>query len=155
MNEQSKVSDLDRVAHELLHAPWWARFGLLARIAMLVQASLTSYLLLSAEQIQSLTGNAQSNAVSVGHLVLAGVVLLGWIDVLVNDLPHRVVIESMKHRRLTLFSVLALAYLLEAFVALDSSVNGRAALIIYYLAAAATAAWLAVLQVARYEVAKF
>ena len=148
------AKSVTRMAQEAVAAPWWARFSLALRYCILTQSTLTVWLLLNVAGVSSLTGDAQQAGALVGHVGMAVVVALGWLDVIINDLPHRWHAARIRGRRILLYSAIGMLYMVEAFVAFGSeNVNGSAAIAAYYVGVAIGCAWTAALQSVRSEAA--
>jgi len=123
------------------------RFHLVSRFALLLQASSTVALAWWAPT--SLVNDVVEQGGRPAMAVLAGLTLLvviGWLDVLINDaLPDRFALLWARRRRHLGYALLGAVYLVMAFAAAGAmpALPGVAVLILQYAATGAVCAWFA------------
>lgn len=131
------VNDRRRRPHRLL------QFDLLVRVAILFAATITC--LLAWFVPQSLTAVLLADGAEIGRavlLVMTGAVVIGFADVLVNDLmPDRYSLPVAKHLRHLGYSLLAALCLLQAYVSVGDSLGPEDLLPFGYALNALMAAW--------------
>ena len=119
------------------------KFDLIARCAILAQASATS--LLAWFVPTSLTAKLITQGGVYGNLVLilfTGIVLVGLLDIFINDiLPPQVYLEAVRKRRHSIFHILAGLYFVQAFVGVGQTLNFEDFLSLVYLISGIVAAW--------------
>ena len=125
------------------HCHRWLRFDLLARCAILVQASTTAGL--GCFVPGSLTARLLAEGGAYGDVVLAlfgGVVVLALLDLIINDvLPPCIVWRAIHKTRHKLYHFLAALYFVQAFAGVGSTVTIDDLLPLSYLAIGLVCAW--------------
>ena len=126
-------------AHRLL------QFDLLCRAAILCSASITVALAWFVPR--SLTAQLLSDGSEFGVVVLVlltACVLVGWLDVLINDvLPGGWELACAKHERHRGYALIAGMYLLQAHVSIGGAITADDLLPLGYIAQACIAGWYA------------
>lgn len=129
--------DRRRQAHRLL------QFDLLCRAAILCSASITVALAWFVPR--SLTALLLADGGSFGWVVLSlltACVLVGWLDVLINDvLPDGWQIAFARHERHRGYAMIAGLYLLQAYASIGDAITADDLLPLGYTAQACIAAW--------------
>jgi hypothetical protein len=125
---------------------------LLVRVLILLAASVNLGLWLFAPS--SLTARLeQATGQDVFQLFFSVIVVLGWLDILINDvLPKRVVSHTLLTYRHLLYAVAGAAFLIKAFVgasaeSVSTSTGGAFVILLSFLATACVCAWYVFIEV--------
>jgi hypothetical protein len=119
------------------------RFSLIARCLMLLPATSNVLLAIVApESLSAMLSRHEGPAQGAVLLVMAALVIVGWLDVLINDfLPESWRMSWARSRRHIGYSFLAAVYLVKALASVDAEVDGATVLAGYYFGAAVLCGW--------------
>ena len=119
------------------------KFDLIARCAILLQAGMSC--LIAWLVPTSLIARLIADGGVYGHnvlLLLTVTVVVGLLDVLINDLlPERMRLECTRRRRHGIFHILAGLFFVQAFVGVGDSIDIEDLLSLSYLLNGLIAAW--------------
>lgn len=121
------------------------RFDLIARFAIIAGATITCLLAWCVPA--SLTAQVLAEGGSAGRLVLlllTGCMLVGWLDIVVNDMmPDRWHCRWAKRNLHRGYSVIAMLYLLQAYASLGDALGPEDLLALGYTVNAGISGWYA------------
>jgi hypothetical protein len=121
----------------------WLQYDVIVRVALLSQASLTCALAWlvpsSLTYVLLREGGPQGGAVKLALLLL---LVISWLDIIVNDLaPASVSFRVAKARRHLLYSALGALYLVQAFASVGDTFDVSDVLSVGYIASGLVCAW--------------